>query len=67
MLGSQGWTEQKLRGLIGKGERYIHLRDPLPVHLTYFTLSFDGHGAMKSFDDLYGINRKVRAALGLDG
>lgn len=67
VLGSQGWTEQKLRGLIGKGERYIHLRDPLPVHLTYFTLSFDEHGAMKSFDDLYGINRKVRAALGLDG
>ncbi|MGO4705021.1 murein L,D-transpeptidase [Microvirga sp. 2MCAF38] len=66
VLENQGWNEQKLRGLIGKGERYIHLRDPLPVHLTYFTLSFDRHGAMKSFDDLYGLNRKVRTALGID-
>ena len=38
---------------------------PLPVHLTYFTLSVDESGALKSFDDLYGFDRKVRAALGL--
>ncbi|WP_245411008.1 L,D-transpeptidase family protein [Microvirga flavescens] len=67
VLESQGWNEQKLRGLIGKGERYIHLREPLPVHLTYFTLSSDETGEMKTFEDLYGLNRKVRAALGLDG
>ncbi|WP_246505199.1 L,D-transpeptidase family protein [Microvirga antarctica] len=59
------WSEAKLRGLVGKGERYVHLRRPLPVHLTYFTLSVDEHGALKSFDDLYGFDRKVRAALGL--
>jgi murein L,D-transpeptidase YcbB/YkuD len=54
-----------LRGLVGKGERYVHLRKPLPVHLTYFTLSIDDHGALKSFDDIYGFDGKVRAALGL--
>jgi murein L,D-transpeptidase YcbB/YkuD len=68
VLGPGGtWTEPKLRGLIGQGERYIRLRAPLSVHLTYFTLEVDEHGGLKSFDDLYGINRKVRAALGLDG
>jgi murein L,D-transpeptidase YcbB/YkuD len=60
------WSEPKLRGMIGKGERYINLRQTLPVHLTYFTLSVDDHGELKAFDDLYGFNRKVRAALGLD-
>ena len=50
--------------LIGKGERHIRLRQTLPVHLTYFTLTVDEHGQVQSFDDLYGFNRKVRAALG---
>ncbi len=45
------WSEKRLRGLVGKGERYVHLRSPLPVHLTYFTLSIDENGALKSFDD----------------
>ncbi len=56
---------RELRGLVGKGERYVHLRNPLPVHLTYFTLSVDENGALKSFDDIYGFDGKVRAALGL--
>jgi murein L,D-transpeptidase YcbB/YkuD len=66
IVGAQGWPEAKLRGLIGKGERYINLRDPLPVHLSYFTVSVDRDGQVRSFDDIYGVNRKVRAALGLD-
>ncbi len=66
VLGDGGkWTEQKLRGLIGKGERYVYLPRPLPVHLTYFTLMIDDKGEMKSFNDLYGLDRKVRAALNL--
>jgi L,D-transpeptidase YcbB len=59
------WTGQKLRSLIGKGERYVHLSQPLPVHLAYFTLAVDEKGEMKSFNDLYGLDRKVRAALNL--
>lgn len=66
IFGKDGkWTEQKLRGLIGKGERYVHLTQPLPVHLTYFTLEVDEKGELKSFNDLYGLDRKVRAALNL--
>jgi L,D-transpeptidase YcbB len=60
------WSESRLRGMIGKGERYIGLRQTLAVHLTYFTLSVDENAQLKSFDDLYGFNRKVRAALGFD-
>jgi L,D-transpeptidase YcbB len=60
------WSEPKLRSMIGKGERYISLRQKMPVHLTYFTLSVDENAQLKSFDDLYGFHRKVRAALGFD-
>ncbi|NIX77953.1 L,D-transpeptidase family protein [Microvirga terricola] len=64
ILGADSWSQQKLRGLIGKGERYVNLRTPLPVHLTYFTLAVDERGELKTFDDLYGFDRKVREALG---
>jgi murein L,D-transpeptidase YcbB/YkuD len=37
------------------------------VHLTYFTLAVDEKGKLKRFDDLYGLDQKVRAALGLTG
>jgi murein L,D-transpeptidase YcbB/YkuD len=60
------WSEGKLRGMIGKGERYINLRQKLPVHLTHFTLSVDEGGQLRSFDDLYGVHKKVRAALGFE-
>ncbi|MXQ12756.1 L,D-transpeptidase family protein [Microvirga makkahensis] len=59
------WTEKRLRGLIGKGERTIFLPKPLPVHLTYFTLRVDEKGSLKSFPDLYGLDQKVRTALNL--
>jgi murein L,D-transpeptidase YcbB/YkuD len=66
IMGRDGkWTERKLKSLVGKGERYVHLADPLPVHLTYFTLSVDEKGEMKRFEDIYGLDRKVRAALNL--
>jgi L,D-transpeptidase YcbB len=68
VLEHQGqWSEAKLKGLIGKGERYINLRQRIPVHITYFTVMVDERGKAQTFDDLYGLNRKVRAALGLAG
>ncbi|KLK92934.1 peptidoglycan-binding protein [Microvirga vignae] len=66
IMGEGGkWTEEKLRGLIGKGERTVFLPKPLPVHLAYFTLAADEKGGLKSFPDLYGLDQKVRAALSL--
>jgi L,D-transpeptidase YcbB len=64
VLGSE-WTETRLRSLIGKGERTIRLPEKIPVHLAYFTLSVDDKGEMRSFADIYGVNNKVRGALGL--
>ena len=48
-----------------QGRALRELANPLPVHLTYFTLAVDERGELKSFDDLYGLDRKVRAALNL--
>lgn len=64
LLGA-AWPETRLRGLVGYGERMIKLSDRLPVSLTYFTVSIDEFGELRTFDDLYGYHRRVRAALGL--
>jgi murein L,D-transpeptidase YcbB/YkuD len=61
-------AETRLKRLIGeKGERTIMLRRPLPVHLAYFTLVVDDAGRLQSRADIYGVDEKVKAALGLRG
>lgn len=59
------WSEQRLRGLIGSGERTIRLTRKLPVHLVYMTHVVDGSGELRTFDDIYGFHRRTREALGL--
>jgi L,D-transpeptidase YcbB len=61
------WSEERLKKLIGKGERTIRLPEKLPVHLAYFTTYVDDGGALRSLPDLYGYDAPMRAALGLPG
>ena len=63
----EGWSEQKLRSMIGRGERTIKLKKVIPIHITYFTTFVDESGRLISRDDIYGYNRRVRAALGYSG
>jgi murein L,D-transpeptidase YcbB/YkuD len=64
VLGPQ-WNEARLKSLIGKGERTIKLPEKIPVHITYFTVQIDDKGGVHRAADLYGVNNKVRMALGL--
>jgi L,D-transpeptidase YcbB len=64
VLGEE-WTEARLKSLIGKGERTIHLPEKISVHITYFTVFVDEKGQVRQVADLYGANNKVRLALGL--
>ncbi|WP_460450602.1 L,D-transpeptidase family protein [Alsobacter sp. SYSU BS001988] len=65
VLGDQGYDEKRLRGLIGKGERTIKFRQPLPIHLTYFTISVDENGRLQRREDLYGYDGRIKTALGV--
>ena len=33
------------------------------MHLTYFTVAFDGIGKMRTYDDVYGLDKKMATAL----
>lgn len=64
---ANGWSEQRVKKLIGGKERYVYLPKPLPVHIEYFTAYVDAQGELRLREDVYGYSRKVRAALGLEG
>jgi murein L,D-transpeptidase YcbB/YkuD len=63
----KGWSEERVKALIGGKERYVYLPKPLPVHLEYFTAYVDETGRLQMRDDVYGYSRRVKAALGLEG
>ncbi|MGH7783101.1 MAG: L,D-transpeptidase family protein, partial [Candidatus Binatia bacterium] len=64
---ANGWSESRVKKLIGAKERYVYLPKPLPVYLEYFTAFVDESGKLQLRDDVYGYSRRVKAALGLPG
>lgn len=62
-----GWSEARLRKLVGGNERTINLPKPLPILITYFTAFVDDQTGFQLRDDVYGYAAKVKAALGLQG
>ena len=60
-----GWSEARIEKMLGGAERYITLKQKIPVHLVYFTTFVDEQGRLRSREDIYGINEKVKAILGL--
>ncbi|MCJ7528888.1 MAG: L,D-transpeptidase family protein [Methyloceanibacter sp.] len=60
----KGWSAQRVKDLIAKGKSSaVALNRPVPVHLTYFTIAFDGVGEMRRYGDVYGLDKKMAASL----
>ena len=62
-----GWSQARVKKLIGEKERYINLDQPLPIHVEYFTTYVDEFGELRSRPDLYGYSARVLRELGLGG
>ena len=68
VLGAQsGWSEGRVRKLIGGKNQTIHLPHAIDIHIGYYTAFVDEDGKLQLRDDIYGHSAKVRAALGLRG
>ena len=63
----QGWSEARVKHLIGGAERTVFLARPLPIHIEYFTAFVDDGGRLQVREDVYGYSRRVKLALGLGG
>ncbi|WP_245572807.1 L,D-transpeptidase family protein [Lichenihabitans psoromatis] len=62
-----GWSEARVKKLIGGKERTIMLPKPLPIYTMYFTAFVDPQSGFQLRDDVYGYTGRVKAALGLQG
>ena len=53
------WTRDRIANAMQREEEQtVHLEDPLPVHLGYWTAWVNEDGSITFFDDPYGLDRK---------
>ena len=60
---NDGYSEQRLRSLIGDNEVQIALPRPIPVHLTYQTAFVNDRGDLALKPDIYSLDARLIAAL----
>lgn len=65
VLGRDGYDEERLRRMVGHGERAIRLKQPIPILLTDFRLMVDENGRPQRRDDIHGDDGRVKTALGI--
>ncbi|HKQ55576.1 MAG TPA: L,D-transpeptidase family protein [Methyloceanibacter sp.] len=64
LAADKGWSAARVNDLIARSRNNaVALNRSVPVHLTYFTVAFDGVGQMRTYSDVYGLDKKMAAAL----
>jgi murein L,D-transpeptidase YcbB/YkuD len=60
-----GWDEDKVSAAMNGDDnnKTINLKTPLPVLIGYFTATADEDGSTHFFDDIYGYDKELEAAL----
>jgi len=58
----KGWTLSDVQGYVRRGGE-IALKQPIPVHVTYFTAVVDDAGKVQYFPDVYGLDDRLASAL----
>ena len=60
----RGIIAAQIRDMVASGQtNEIALRNPIPVHIAYFTAEVDEKGQVRYFHDLYGLDNRVGSAL----
>jgi murein L,D-transpeptidase YcbB/YkuD len=60
-----GWNEERVKKLIGTGNKTIQLPQHIDIHIEYFTAFVDDAGNLQTREDIYGYSRRLKAAMGL--
>jgi murein L,D-transpeptidase YcbB/YkuD len=61
-----GYTAERIRKMYGSGEVDIHLKNPIPVHITYQTAYVNDDGKLIIRDDIYGRDARYFALIKSD-
>jgi murein L,D-transpeptidase YcbB/YkuD len=60
----KGWSAEQVKAMLAKGDNTgVVLNRPVPVHLTYFTMAYDGIGRLQTYADIYSLDTKMAQAL----
>jgi len=62
----EGYTAERIRRMYGTGEVDIHLKNPIPVHITYQTAYVNDDGKLVIRDDIYGRDQRYFALMKSD-
>lgn len=62
----KGYSEAKIKSMLGHNEINIDFPKPLPVHLTYQTAFVDDAGKLETREDVYGIDARMLKAMKSD-
>jgi murein L,D-transpeptidase YcbB/YkuD len=63
LAADKGWAKAKVDKLIADRRTVeVKIDKPIPVHTTYFTAVVDEQGQVKTFDDIYKIDKRDDAA-----
>ena len=61
---ANGWPDSRVKELWDNGNNSsIPLEKKIPVHMVYFTAVVDDDGKVDTFADVYGLDRKLAAAM----
>jgi len=64
LAADKGWTTAQVKELWDKGNNSaVTIERSIPVHMVYFTSVADDKGKVSTFADVYGLDRKLAAAL----
>lgn len=62
------WTSDKISEAMNVSqEKWVTLKDPVPVFITYFTSWVDSEGLLNFRNDIYGHDKKMKELLFLNG
>jgi murein L,D-transpeptidase YcbB/YkuD len=59
----QGWSQAQIDSALQGEDNHIQLKTHIPVYITYFTLKVNDDGSISTYNDIYGHDARMVAAL----
>jgi murein L,D-transpeptidase YcbB/YkuD len=58
------WPPEKIHSAMNSGEeKYVRLKDPIPVFITYYTAWVDENGVLNLREDIYQHDKQLSAKM----
>ena len=59
----QGWTQANIDQALYNEDNHVQLKTHIPVYITYFTIKVNDDGTVSTYNDIYGHDARMTAAL----